>query len=76
MTTSELNNKVSVGTCLCGQFSVTINYRGVEYRCKSNNTQAHDSIGRWRGDDKNCPMTEKQALQQLWDECKRENDLR
>lgn len=75
MTLNELYDKMSIGTCLSGQFTVTIIYRGKEYSCKSNNTQAHDSIGCWRGDDEYCPMTEKQALQQLWNECKRKNEI-
>ena len=44
MTTKELYNRITLGTCVSGQFTVTIEYRGNEYTCKSNNTLAYDSI--------------------------------
>ena len=77
MTTKQLYDKIDIDTCVSGQFKVTINYRGCTYHCKSNNTMAYDSIGRHRGDDDHlCPYTEKQALRQLWDECKIKNGLK
>ena len=44
MTTKELYNRITLGTCVSGQFTVAIEYRGEEYTCKSNNTLAYDAI--------------------------------
>ena len=82
MTLKELENKVRISRASGhGQYRITIEYRGREYSCLSNNTLAYDSLphscsagGCW--DDTNLPMTSKQALQCFWDECKRENGLR
>ena len=82
MTLKELENRVRISrTCGHGQYKVTIEYRNEEYTCTSNNTLAYDSLphpcnagGCW--DDTNCPMTEKQALQAFYDECKYKNGLR
>lgn len=77
MTLNELKNKIDVDTCLMGQFKVTINYRGKDYTCKSNNTQAYDAIRAWKRDE--IPAwgyTPKQAYESLWSECKRKNELR
>ena len=77
MTLKEFSNKVDLGTCLMGQFKVTINYRGKDYTCKSNNTQAYDAIRSWfRGHIPAWGYTPKQAYEVLWDECKTANDLR
>ena len=76
MTLKEFSNKVEIGTCFMGQFKVTINYRGKDYTCKSNNTQAYDAIRAWLTD--GIPAwgyTPKQAYEALWDKCKRANDL-
>lgn len=82
MTLAELGNKVRISKAGGhGQYRVTIEYRNEEFSCLSNNTLAYDSLphrcnagGCW--DDTNCPMTEKQALQAFYDECKRKNGLR
>lgn len=78
MTLKEFSNKVDLGTCLMGQFQVTINYRGKDYTCKSNNTQAYDAIRDWLRDADNPAWgyTPKQAYECLWSECKTANDLR
>lgn len=82
MTLKELENKVSISRAGGhGQYRITIEYRGREYSCLSNNTLAYDSLpsisnagGCW--DDTDLPMTRKQALQSFYDECKRENGLK
>lgn len=79
MTTRELEQRVRPTICLSGQFSIIIEYKGKEYRCKSNNTLAYD---RYTGSDDwnseyevHCGYTYKQALQAMYDECKRKNYL-
>jgi len=77
MTLKQLKDRttvVCIGTC---QYRVTITYRGKEYTCKSNNSTAWD-----RMDDYNYPdnyvvgfYTNKGALQEFYDECKRANNL-
>lgn len=74
MTKKELYNRITLGTCLCGQFAVTIEYCGKEYRCKSNNTLAYDSV-RFNPEPGESYYTPKQALMALWDECKTKNNL-
>ena len=75
MTTQELYDRISTSTCLRGQFTVTIEYRGKEYCCKSNNTLAYDVI-RFDADPKESHYTYKQALMSLWRECKAKNNLK
>lgn len=73
MTTKELENKVSISRGGHGQYKITIEYRGKEYRCYSNDTLAYDSLtGDWRDN----PMTYKQALQSFYNQCKEKNNLR
>lgn len=74
MTTKELYNRITLGTCVSGQFTVTIEYRGEEYTCKSNNTLAYDSI-RFDPEPGESYYTPKQALMALWNECKMKNNL-
>lgn len=74
MTKKELYNRITLGTCLSGQFTVTIEYRGKEYRCKSNNTLAYDSV-RFNPEPGESYYTPKQALMALWDESKTKNNL-
>lgn len=79
MKTRDLENKIYVGVCLSGQFTIRIEYRGRQYSCKSNNTLAYD---RYKNSDyffDKQPMygyTYKQALQSMFDECKRKNNLK
>ena len=74
MTTKELYNRISIGFCAGGQFEVTIEYRNKTYRCKSNNTLAHNCL--WgSGGNLVYYSSEKQALKALWDECKQKNSL-
>ena len=75
MTTKELYNRITLGTCVSGQFTVAIEYRGEEYTCKSNNTLAYDAI-RFDADPKESHYTYKQALMSLWRECKAKNNLK
>ena len=80
MKTRDLENKIYVGVCLSGQFTIRIEYRGKQYSCKSNNTLAYD---RYSGSDNwtsnkqiRCCYTYKQALRAMFDECKRKNNLK
>lgn len=73
MTQKELELKfVSIKLAGSGSYRVTIEYRNHTYSCISNNSLAYDA---WRNDDHSY-YTEKQALQALYDECKRKNGLR
>ena len=76
MTTKELQRKIySIGVCCGGQFDVVIEYRNKLYKCKSNNTLAYDtlySVEKVLGD----YYTPRQAMQALYDECKRKNNLK
>lgn len=79
MTLKELENKVTVRSKGHGQYGIDIEYRGKIYHCNSNNSLAYDSLpkycnnGCW--DDSNLPMTQRQALKNFYDECKRKNNL-
>ena len=76
MTLKELQRKVySIGVCCSGQFEVVIEYRNKLYRCKSNNTLAYDSV-RFDPDPADCYYTPRQAMQALYDECKKKNNLK
>ena len=78
MTKQELLNKVSISWKGYGTFNVTIEFRGKSYSCTSHNTLAYDRI---RSDDSMSEYrsefgyTYKQALEALYDECKRANNL-
>lgn len=80
MKTRDLENKIYVGVCLSGQFTIRIEYRGKTYSCKSNNTLAYD---RYKGSDNFSSdkqsvygYTYRQALQAMYDECKMKNNLK
>lgn len=75
MTTKDLQDKMVIGTCLRGQFTVTIKFRGNTYSCKSNDTTAYDCICDDDGEFWYYP-SKKQALLALWRECKRANNLK
>lgn len=76
MTTSELRNRVSVQFKSYGHYLVTISYYGKEYKTVTTNTLA---IDRMRDDDGidngKVYVTPKQALEALYNECKRNNSL-
>lgn len=74
MTKEELKDRVSVfhGNGY-STYIVQIEYKGNKYSCQSHNSLAFDSL---LESDYPKPMTEKQALQSFYDECKRENSLR
>lgn len=80
MKTKDLENKIYVGVCLSGQFTIRIEYRGKTYSCKSNNTLAYD---RYKNSDyflsdkqSMYGYTYKQALLAMYEECKRKNNLK
>lgn len=78
MTLKELSNKVDVTYSNShGCYEVTINYRGKEYKCTTNNSMAFDAIRSWfRGHIPARGYTPKQAYEVLWNECKRKNGLK
>lgn len=80
MTLKQLQDKVRVElTSSHGQYKVTINYRGKEYKCHSNNSEAYDVIRAWLRDEyfySESPCTPKHAYICLWDECKAANGLK
>lgn len=80
MTTKELENRVQVTWCGCGQYRVSIDYRGKVYHCHSNNSLAwdryHDGQREYEPDCKVlCSYTYKQSLMAFYGECKRKNNL-
>ena len=79
MTTRELKNKfLGVTFKGRGHYKVGFTIRGIDRYCTTTNTMAIDRI------DDNLPerdydryyVTQKQALQSLYDEVKRKNDLK
>ena len=66
MTLKELENTMTIGTCVGGAFEIEMEYRGKTYRCKSTNTLAYDA---YKGDETHY-YTKKQALMALRAECK------
>jgi len=75
MTRIELKRRISTRFAGHGHFKVTIVYRGKDYSCITTNTLAIDKIGEERTTPLEFYVTEKQALQALWEECKRKNTL-
>lgn len=71
MTTEQLLERVSVRLAGTGTYEVRITYRGRDYSCRTNNSLAWDAI-RW-GD--RSYYTRRQALQALYDECRRKNNI-
>lgn len=80
MNTRKLRDRISIHWKGYGSYRVTIEYRGKLYYCTSNNSLAYDRIN---VDGTECYgdravrglYTYRQALQALWDECKRANGL-
>lgn len=73
MNTEQLKQKVSFGFAGYGHYKVTIKFRGKEYRKTTNNMPAIDAA---RSGDITMGMTQKQALMSLYNEVKREHELR
>lgn len=71
MTLKELENTMTIGTCVGGTFEITMEYRGKTYSCKSTNTLAYDA---YKGDETHYYKTKKQALLALRAECKIANN--
>ena len=78
MKKQELLNKVSISWKSYGTYDVTIEFRGNSYSCISHNTLAVDRIKSDESISDNRSehgYTYKQALEALYDECKRANNL-
>lgn len=81
MTTKELYSKVSTAWVGYGLHKVTVNYRGKEYTCKTHNTLATDRLSEEDGTfayarkRSGCGLTLREALQMLYDECRRVNAI-
>ena len=79
MTTKELRERITIQWKGHGSYKVSITYKGKVYSCTSHNSMAYDRI---RGYADEVPdravhdfYTYKGALQALYDECKRANEL-
>ena len=79
MSKDELKSRITIRWKGYGNYKVMIEYRGKFYYCTSHNSLAYDRI---RGYSDNVSdrsvrdsYTYKGALQALWDECKRNNNL-
>ena len=79
MTTQELRSRITVRWKGYGTYKVTIEYRGKFYSCTSHNSLAYDRITGYAYEVPDRAVkdsyTYKGALQALFDECKRANDL-
>ena len=74
MTTTELSQRVYVTrTSSHGHYKVEITYRGKQYTCTTTNSMAFDAHD---DEDAKGHYTQREALQSLWDECKRANKIR
>ena len=74
MTTKQLSERVYCGlTTSHGHYKVEITYRGKNYSCVTTNSLAYDY---YKDEDASGFYTQREALQSLWDECKRKNGLR
>lgn len=72
MTQKELSEKMyALARVGSGSYKVTIEYRNKLYYCTSHNSLAWDAIMH----DDYSSYTAKQAMQALYDECKRKNGL-
>lgn len=72
MTTKQLQNRVHWKWSGYGSYHVTINYRGKEYHCTSNNTLANDD---YQSESRLYYKTDKQCLLAFYEECKRANNI-
>lgn len=80
MTTKQLYSTVSTRWVGYGTHKVTIKYRGKEYTCRTHNTLATDRLSEEDGTFVNARkvsglLTLKQALSELYYECKRANHI-
>lgn len=78
LTLKQLERKVSFSFAGYGHKTISIEYRGKEYKCTSTNTLATDRIND-TNDNYNKDSfftTKKQAYLSLYNECKRKNDLK
>lgn len=75
ITEKQLRERVSVSTCCNGQFTVTIQFKGKTYQCRSNNTLAYDMRNWEHGDERVYYHSARTALLALYDECKYKNHL-
>ena len=79
MTTQELRGRITIQWKGYGTYKVTIEYRGKFYSCTSHNSLAYDRITGYADEVPDRAVydfyTYKGALQALFDECKRANDL-
>ena len=79
MTTQELRDRITIQWKGYGTYKVTIEYCGKSYSCTSHNSLAYDRITGYADEVPDRAVrdfyTYKGALQALFDECKRANDL-
>lgn len=75
MTQKQLEDKVTIkSTSMYGHYKVTIKRYGKYYTCITTNSLAYDTI-RFHDPEQGLGLTEKKALLQLYEECKRKNGL-
>lgn len=73
MTTQELLNRIDVcKTSSYGHYKVTITFRNKKYTCISTDSLAYD---KYLDEDAKGIYTQRIALENLWRECKRKNNL-
>lgn len=78
MNKKQLFEKVNVRSQGSGNYLVTIEYKGKQYSCHSNNSLAYDRIHNYmfyNDLERVYEYTCKKALQSFYDECKRKNNL-
>ena len=74
MTTQQFLERIDVRkTISYGHYKVTIQYKGRQYSCISTDSVAYDR--HLDEDSRGKLYTQKAALQTLWNECKRKNNL-
>ena len=75
MSTTELLQRITCDrTTSYGHYKVNILYRGKQYSCITTNAQAYDH---YNDEDRkgNRHYSQRDALKDLWNECKRKNNL-
>lgn len=74
MKTSELEQRVSMGSCGCGTFRITTTFRGREITTTTHDAPLYDRYTEGLdGERKSSGMTWKQCLQYAHDICVRDN---
>lgn len=80
MTTEQLEKRVSYQWKGYGNYKIYIEYRGKVYTCYSHNSLAIDRINKCEYGDNTVESiygyTYKEALQSLYNECKRNNKIK